>query len=288
MRLSQIVWQLAIRRLPQGTILTDKKTPFVAVPNPCGMWAADPFILEKDNKVYIFAELFSLLQWRGKLGYCVYENNKFSKWNIIFDDEHHYSYPNVFENNGEIYMMPETGSVNEIAIYKAVDFPSKWEKQSVVLSGAKMVDSVFISDNTILSYKMFGNFKNHLVLLKKDNNGWNQVANTIDNQEIKRPAGKIFSYGDGLIRPAQDGRNLYGGAIKFFDCGNISNDITSEKEIIDLQPCEIVVKNLNKEFVGTHTYNSSSNFEIVDVQYYKFSLIGLFKRIFIKLSNRRR
>lgn len=288
MRLNQIVWQIAIRKSPQGTILTDKNTPFTVVPNPNGMWAADPFILEKDNKVYIFAELFSLWQWRGKLGYCVYENNKFSKWNIIFDDVHHYSYPNVFENNGEIFMMPETGSVNEISIYKAVDFPSKWEKQSVILSGEKMVDSVFISDDTILSYKMFGNFKNHLVLLKKENNDWFQVASIVDSQEIKRPAGKVFAYGDHLVRPAQDGRKLYGGAIKFFDCSNIVNDINSEKEIVDLQPSEIVVKNLNKEFVGTHTYNASHNFEIVDVQYYKFSLIGLFKRIFIKLSKRRR
>lgn len=288
MRLSQIVWQLAIRKLPQGSILTDKKTPFFAVPNPKGMWAADPFILEKDNKVYIFAELFSLSKWRGELGYCVYENGEFSKWSILFADKYHYSYPYIFEKDNEIFMMPETGSIYEIALYKAVDFPSKWEKQSVIYSGEKMVDSIFISDDIILSYKMFGNFKNHLVLLKNENNDWKQIANIVDSQEIKCSAGKIFSYGEGFVRPAQDGRNLYGGAIKFFDCSNIVNDINSEKEILDLQPCEIFVKNLNKEFVGTHTYNSTENYEIVDVQYYKFSLTGLFKRFFIRLSKRRR
>lgn len=288
MRLSQIVWQLAIRKLPQGSILTDKKTPFIAVPNPKGMWAADPFIIEKNNKVYIFGELFSLFKWRGELGYCVYENGKFSKWSIIFADEFHYSYPYIFEKDNEIFMMPETGSVNEIAIYKAVDFPSKWEKQFVILSGEKMVDSIFISDDVVLSYKMFGNFKNHLVLLKNENNEWKKIADIVDDQEIKRPAGKIFSYGEGFVRPAQDGRNLYGGAIKFFDCSNITDDINSEKEIANLQPNEIIIKNSNKTFVGTHTYNASDNYEIVDVQYYKFSIIGLFKRFYIKLSKRRR
>lgn len=288
MRLGQIVWQLAIRTTPQGTIMMDKKTPFLAVPNPFGMWAADPFILEKENKVYIFAELFSLWQWRGKLGYCIYENGKFSRWNIIFDDKNHYSYPNIFEVDGVVFMMPETGSVKEIAIYKAVDFPSKWEKQSIILSGEKMVDSVFVSDDIILSYKMFGNFKNHLVLLKKDNDVWNKVANIIDEQEIKRPAGKIFAYKDRLVRPAQDGRELYGGAIKFLDCSNIIDDINSEKEIINLQPDEIVIENLKKKFVGTHTYNATENYEVVDVEYYKFSFIGFLKRFLIKLSKLRR
>ncbi len=288
MKIKQIVWQLALRKKEQGSILVDKKTLFTAVPNPVGMWAADPFIIERDNKVYIFAELFSLSKWRGEIGYCIYENGKFSKWNIIFADEHHYSYPYVFEKENNIFMMPETGSVKEIAIYKAVDFPSKWEKQVVIFSGEKMVDSIFLADDVILTYKMFGIFKNNLVLLKKENYGWQEISSIVDTQEIKRPAGKVFSYNNDFVRPAQDGRNLYGGAIKFFKCSDIINDIGSEQQIGDLRPEEIAVENLNKKIVGAHTYNATLNYEIIDVQCYRFSFIGLLNRVLMRFLKRRR
>ena len=213
MRIKQIVWNVAIRQTPQGTILSDKKTPFIAVPNPCGMWAADPFLLEKDNKLYIFAELFSLAKWRGELGYCVYENGRFSKWRILFADDSHYSYPNVFEKDGEVYMMPETGSKSEIALYKATKFPEKWTKEETLFSGHKMVDSVFLRQDAVLSYEMFGNFKNHLVLLEKGDAGWSVIQKLIDDKEAKRPGGKCFLHEGKMIRPGQDGSKLYGGAL---------------------------------------------------------------------------
>lgn len=284
MQLKQIVWQIAIRNKPKGSILKDKETAFKAVPNPIGMWAADPFIIEKDGKIYIFAELFSLSQWKGKIGYCVFKNGKFSSWKIIFDEAPHYSYPYIFEFNDGIYMMPETGSLREIAIYKAVDFPSKWEKASIVLSGEKMVDSIFLSSDTILSYKMVGNFKNLLTYIKKQDDKWMVYQSEEDKEEIKRPGGKAFIFGRDLIRPAQDGRKIYGGSLKFFKC-NIGE---TEEEIGGLLPEEIKVEGFNKTIVGTHTYNATNNYEIIDFQYYKFSLVGLFKRTLLKLSKFRR
>lgn len=284
MQLKQIVWQIAIRNKSEGFILKDKEAAFKAVPNPIGMWAADPFVMEKNGKIYIFAELFSLSQWKGKIGYCVFEKGKFSPWKIIFDEAPHYSYPYIFEFNDETYMMPETGSLREIAIYKAVEFPLKWEKVSTILSGEKMVDSIFLSNDTILSYKMVGNYKNLLTYLKKQDDKWMIYHSEVDNEEIKRPAGKAFYFGEDLIRPAQDGRKIYGGSLKFFKC-NIGE---MEEEIGSLLPEEIKVKKFNKTIVGTHTYNATDNYEIIDFQYYKFSLVGLIKRILLKLSNFRR
>ena len=282
MQLKQIVWQVAIRNKPFGTILNEKNIPFEKVPNPIGMWAADPFVIEKKDKIYIFAELFSLLEWKGKIGYCVFCDGKFTPWKIVLDEAPHYSYPYLFEYNDEIYMMPETGSLREIAIYKAVNFPSEWKKEEVLFSGEKMVDSIFLSPDTILSYKMVGNFKNLLTYMKKEDNKWVICHSEIDSKEIKRPGGKAFVLEDNLIRPAQDGRKRYGGSLKF-----LSIDEETEREIGYLKPEEIIVKNFNKKIVGAHTYNASSNYEIIDFQYYKFTLLGLMKRVLLKLSKSR-
>ena len=284
MRLKQIVWQLGIRNNPVGTVLKEVDIPFQLIPNPKGMWAADPFIIEKDDKVYIFAELFSLLEWRGKIGYCIFCNGEVTPWEIIFDEAPHYSFPYVFECNGEFYMMPETGSLKEIAIYKAIDFPSKWEKEEIVFSGDKMVDSVFLAEDKILSYKMVGNYQNQLTYLNKVDGNWKIVNSKVDSSEIKRPAGKVFRFEGMTIRPVQDGRKLYGGSLKFL---SISLE-SGEEEIGQLNPEEIVVNDFGKKIVGTHTYNATSNYEIIDFQYYQFSLLGLWERLILKFSKFRR
>lgn len=279
MQLKQVVWQVAIRNKPCGTILKEKNTPFVKVPNPVGMWAADPFLIEKEDELYIFAELFSLLEWKGKIGYCVFYKGKFSPWKIIFDEAPHYSYPYVFEYNNEIYMMPETGSLKEIAIYKAVNFPTEWKKEKVLFCGNRMVDSIFLSKEKILSYKMVGNFKNQLVYIKKEDENWVVEKSEADSNETKRPGGKIFDFEKTRVRPAQDGRKLYGGSLKF-----LCVDEEIEKEIGELKPEEIKVNNFHKKIVGTHTYNATSNYEVIDLQYYKFTLLGFLKRLLLKLS----
>lgn len=137
MTLRQAIWHVAIRRTPKGSILTDTDTPFCKVPNPIGCWAADPFLLERDGKLYIFAELFRLLRWKGDLGYCVYENGTFSKWHTVFSERYHASYPHLFERKGNLYMMPETNAISELSVYRAEAFPNRWTKDEVLIKGER-------------------------------------------------------------------------------------------------------------------------------------------------------
>ena len=80
MKYKDVEWHIAIRRRPHSSILEDIETPFIIVPNPIMMWAADPFLIEQDGILFIFAELFSYKQWKGSIGYCKYESGRFVRF----------------------------------------------------------------------------------------------------------------------------------------------------------------------------------------------------------------
>lgn len=59
------------------------------------------------------------------------------------------SYPQIFEHDGEIYIVPETGLGHTLDMYRAVDFPDRWEKS------ANMAKDVELADTTL--FKRGGN-----------------------------------------------------------------------------------------------------------------------------------
>ena len=63
-------WNVAWRKINREGILTDKITPFAIIKNSFRYWAADPFLFEHENQVYIFVELYDYIKCRGCLGYC--------------------------------------------------------------------------------------------------------------------------------------------------------------------------------------------------------------------------
>lgn len=104
---------------------------------------ADPFVFNADgsNDLYLFAEE----QRRRRPG-------RIKVWNItpgltprdlgeLNFDNGHVSFPFVFEDKGSIFIVPETSSVawgngeGEVALYRFVDFPTRVEKLSTLLTG---------------------------------------------------------------------------------------------------------------------------------------------------------
>ena len=117
-------WNVAFRRKPQGTILTDRKTPFVVIPNSLRYWAADPMVFTHEGRTYIFAELYDYTLYRGVIGVTEYlGDSRFSPWTPIIREDFHMSYPYVFRVGKDVYMIPETTRRNALLLYRAVEFP---------------------------------------------------------------------------------------------------------------------------------------------------------------------
>lgn len=59
------------------------------------------------------------------------------------------SYPQIFEHDGEIYIVPETGSGHTLDMYRAVDFPDRWEKSANMAKDVELADTTLLSEAAI-------------------------------------------------------------------------------------------------------------------------------------------
>ena len=134
----------------------------------------------------------------------------------------HLSYPNVFERDGEMWMIPESGAAGTIDLYRARAFPGSWTLETTLVGG------LFASDATLVErdgrWWMFatvrdggGAYSDALWLWSApDFRGpWKPHARNPVLIDIAsaRPAGAMFVRDGALYRPVQDCRAGYGAAM---------------------------------------------------------------------------
>lgn len=257
----------------------DNLSSFCIIKNPLLFWAADPFVVEYNNSVYIFAELFNKFTGVGKI-YCLDLKSKKRKWIRCNIAKCHLSFPNVFVINDELYMIPETSEKQEISVYKCVRFPDLWEKNQTLVSTFKYVDTIFGYNQTfLLSYCISLNPRElHFI----DKNGYISKKLT-DFDKTLRPAGKIFESNSHNIFPSQISINHYGEGICFnlFD-GEII------KPLCEFKPNGVMLNHFRKKIIGCHTYNRAGQFEVIDLKYIRFSLLRIVGYPFRKLFKTRK
>ena len=136
-------WQIAYRNAPAGIIIDDLSEEFIPIIRD-SYAAADPFLFNKDHKKYLFAEIMIDKKCPGKIAYSEWEKDHFGDWHVIIEEPYHLSYPNVFEYNGEVYLVPESNESGEVYVYRAIEFPSSWQKCFTFIKGKKCVDTTFL------------------------------------------------------------------------------------------------------------------------------------------------
>ena len=202
-------------------------------------FVADPFIILVDNVWYMFFEILNQKDGKGDIGFATSQDG--SSWNyqrIILDEDFHLSYPFVFENDGEIFMIPESSNTRSVLLYRAVDFPYRWIQEAVLLKG------MLYTDNTLLLYDgywylftetaKFGHGTLRLYFSKSLKYNWREHPQSPivkDNENIARPAGRILHYDDMIIRVAQDGLPTYGNQVRAFRIKMLSPTTYIEDEL---------------------------------------------------------
>lgn len=276
-------WTIAYRpRVNQATLIDNTNAPFRKITNSWRYWRADPFLIEHEGKTWLFAELYDRIKRKGVLG-C--RELIGGKWRIILDEPFHLSYPFVFEHNGAYYMIPESFKSGKILLYKANSFPYSWELVQQ-LKEMSAVDSTLLqtpSGQYLLTVHVVNSIGT-LTLVPIANDGSLQPACTVSTpQDCNcRPAGKAFIKNGMLIRPAQDCSKGYGYGLNFTHITKISNNHFEETLLLKVLPKDIRICRVSNP-QGIHTYNCSSQYEVIDYKQYEFGLIskigGLIQRV---------
>lgn len=199
------------------------------VPKPLQMMA-DPFVIKEKGDFYVFYEELTQKKYAKGADIAVLHSRDGVQWNrlgIALREPFHLSFPNVFLYHGVYYMLPEAAACGEMRIYKAVEFPMKWEKNSVILAGKSYSDPmVYIKDEYI--YVWYHTYLDgddlRLIYAKGINGPWKEhPASPIrTNGNDSRPAGTINIIDNQMYYFVQNHSEGYGTGVTAYKINKLS------------------------------------------------------------------
>ena len=209
---------------------------------------ADPFLYanSRDGFLYLFYEEE---RFKAKAPICAKRTKDLKHWEslgVVLKEDHHLSYPNVFEHDGDVYMLPETRECNAVILYKAAQFPYKWEKYKVLINGDKYADSsLFFHEGKwyLFTTAWYGE-KNGLRVFVADEMTGDYIEHPLspmtDDIAMSRCGGSVFSYNGKIYRPAQFCSNYYGENLCIYEITGLSQTDYKEHfvtQMIDKKHC---------------------------------------------------
>ncbi len=238
---------------------------------PRGHFYADPFVIDKNGSTYIFFEDCSLSSHKAVISYVELDQiGRCSRPRIALEESFHLAYPQLFEWGGEIYLLPETKNNRTIQLYRATDFPRGWQLAHVLLRDVSAADSTLLYHHG--KFWLFtsglgtedpwfdGDRELSLFFSDSLSGPWtaHPLNPVVSDVRGSRCAGQLFFRDGQLIRPAQDCSQVYGFAVTFNRVDRLSETEYHETPVGTLLPTWM---NGNR---GTHTFNRSGRYEVLD------------------------
>ena len=243
---------------------------FRPIEAPAGHFYADPFVIHWRGQDFLFFEDYPYAEGKGCISAMTIDaNGKLGPPERVLERPYHLSYPFVFEQQNELFMIPETLAAERIELYRAIEGPSRWELVKILRDQVRAVDTTLWIENGVFYF--FTNLaeggatvNDDLFLFHADSltGDWTpHPANPVcSDVRRSRSAGKLFRRGGKLFRPAQDCSVRYGYACQLNEIEVLSPLEYRERPAFRIEPDWL------PGLVGTHTINSNENIEVIDAQ----------------------
>jgi len=261
-------WSLAFR-FTQIEPWSASLDGFFRLEPPKDRFWADPFPIQRGGKSYIFFEELPFAAGKAHISVVeVDREGNASKPVRVLERDYHLSYPFLVEDQGELYMIPETAHNDTVEIYRCVDFPYKWKREHVLMEGIRAADATLHRADG--RWWMFANVaahgaemhdELHLFSAAELLGDWNPHRSNPVKSDVRasRPAGKLFTVGGRLYRPAQICAPLYGSGVAINRVTSLSHEAFSEEEERRIVPAK------ESGLLGLHTINRAGDLSVVDV-----------------------
>jgi hypothetical protein len=193
------------------------------IPDPGHRFYADPFPVTWGGKTCVFVEDLDHRVGKGIISAVEFDGAG-PKGEVfpVLEEPWHLSYPFLIEHDDDLWMIPESSQCRDVALYKCVRFPDKWERHSALLSGFELSDATITRHNG-MNY-LFGAWRDGAggysdtlaIFYAKDLLGpWLPHASNpiIVDRTSARPAGNFVTIDGKLWRPVQNCTDGYGAAL---------------------------------------------------------------------------
>ncbi len=262
-------WKIAIRM--NGTPLDDAASNgtlegFRWIEPPRGHFWADPFLVEQDGRKWTFFEDYVYAEKRAHIAVAEVSaaGNLISPVPCLKHPQHHYSYPYVFRDGTQLFMIPEALDSGSVDLYRCEDFPHKWAFRATLLKGKFVDTSVWHHDGLwwMMTTRADPDSRSSCLFLfyaETLNGEWrfhprNPISTDVRNN---RGAGLIASAGRRLIRPSQNCSRVYGYSFTLNEVTTLSTSQYAERPLREFRPEGWGVQ-------AMHTYNRIPGAEMID------------------------
>ena len=243
--------------------------PF-AVASADGAFIADPFLVSCGGEDFLFAEALVDGGPKGRIVAArLPKETQSVHFEHVLTEAHHLSYPHVFEHDGAMFMMPETAQAGKLSVYRATDFPLRWEKHADVMDNAHVADATIVQRDDC--------FYLYCTLVPQSGSSWDELSifhgpsvfgpwtphalNPVKSDARgSRMGGRFRIAGDRLLRPAQDCSTGYGAKLAWYDVTELTPETFAERRIGEWDP------KLFGDFMGLHTYDAYGDVEVLDIK----------------------
>ncbi len=279
-KLESDFWQVGIVPLPIAACVEPASLAAVReqvqwLPDP-GAWRylADPFGVQRAGVTHVFVEAFD---YRTK--HAVIEHHEIGADHIwrgretVLARPIHLSYPYIIEDGGDVFMVPESQRANEVALYRAKNFPRNWVRETVLLSGIPAAEASLIQHQgwwwmffTIVGRQARDQRELHVAYAENLTGPWHPHPQNpiLDDRSGARPGGTPFAGADGIVTlPVQDCSGTYGGALRFLQFTELETD----RIVTGHLPSRLsgdLVSSTHRD--GFHTMASCGNLTLIDVK----------------------
>ncbi len=238
MGLHKTLWRVGIARMAAAEIVARGSLDDVPVAwlpaGPPLTFLADPFGLWRDGMLHLFAEAFDYRDRIGRIDVL-----RFDRDLALIDrrpcliEPWHLSYPQVFEHGGETWMLPEAFRSGTLTLYRAVDFPVRWEKAAGFDLDGPAVDAtpLFHDGRWWLFYaaswgKAARQSHLHVAYADRLQGPWTlHPLNPVRiDRASARPGGTAMILNGRPVLPVQDCTHGYGGALRLLTITTLTPD----------------------------------------------------------------
>ncbi len=201
---------------------------------------ADPFMMVHESHLYIFFEIITPGEVGKIAAYKTKDLAEFDYLGIILSEPYHLSFPFLFRQSNNIFLLPESSKNNELTLYKFKKFPFEPVKIKTLLHG-RYVDSFIVNKNEV--FFLFTTSDKGLEIFFSENISEEEFIPHPKNPICVDPifsrsgGGPLYINGE-LHRVAQDCSSTYGknlNLIKILELSKISySEILVKKDIFTL------------------------------------------------------
>lgn len=255
----------------EGNFLESELSKLEPVEISKNVFWADPFLFKHQEQYYVFFENYSYKTKKGKISCAKIKDNKLIDITDVLDFDYHLSFPFIFEEDDEIYLMPETAENKRLEIYKCLNFPSEWELYSTAFEGENITDAFFYNDknkqkwlflNKVVSPNM--DRTSELYIYKVDSLRFNKIEShkqnpVIIDARVARNGGGIFEYQNNIYRSSQSNTDgVYGKSLNINQIEELTITNYREKIVKKIEP------NFRKDLVSIHHMNQIDGMFVFD------------------------